>query len=47
LINIVFQIALYIGMMAFTKGITDFFMMYIFREKKHYTNLKYLKPEIE
>jgi len=45
LMNIVLQISSAIGLLLAARSLTDFIMLYVFREKNHYFNMKYLKTE--
>ena len=45
LMNIVLQISSAIGLLLAARQLTDFIMLYVFREKNHYCNMKYLKTE--
>ena len=45
LMNIILQISSAIGLLLAAKSLTDFVMLSVFREKNHYSNMKFLKTE--
>jgi hypothetical protein len=46
LMNIVLQLSSAIGLLLAAKTLTDSIMLMVFREKNHYSNMKYLKTEL-
>lgn len=46
LMSIIVQIAGAIGLLLFAKILTDKVMLYFFREKNHYRNMKFIQTEV-